>query len=292
MSFTIGNIVAIIADAAGNLAEFVDDGGISRLRTSPKIEAGTNEIGKVAQGTKAAAADAWPGVLYDASGNVVGVVLDGSVYRIQGENLLVGKTAGAGSNKEVSVIDDTTDANVKRLQTETALKPGSQISVIEGAAVATDAVIDFLENGGSEDMVVDGSTTPVEFSFTADPSDDITVNEIRIVFVADTINWGAFGKGGGVLTNGIELQVQLDGAASPTTLFEIFRNEDFMRMNNPYTEFNGSDDLISASLAFGGIEKLTAGSSDFIKVIIKDNLTSALRNLSYLTATFYGTKET
>jgi len=53
------------------------------------IPAGTNEIGKVAQGTKAAGSAAWPQVLYDASGNAVGVVLDGSLYRLQAQAKII-----------------------------------------------------------------------------------------------------------------------------------------------------------------------------------------------------------
>lgn len=44
-----------------------DTDGIKKI-TDP-LPAGTNELGKVAQGTKGAAANGWPVVLYDASGN-------------------------------------------------------------------------------------------------------------------------------------------------------------------------------------------------------------------------------
>jgi hypothetical protein len=66
------------------LASIKDTDGIKKI-TDP-LPAGTNEIGKVAQGTKAAAADGWPQVLYDASGNPVGVLQDGALYRLQTSN--------------------------------------------------------------------------------------------------------------------------------------------------------------------------------------------------------------
>ena len=54
-------------DTAGNPVSVTLDGAVYRLETYSTIQAGTNEIGKVAQGTKALPADAWPVVLYDAS---------------------------------------------------------------------------------------------------------------------------------------------------------------------------------------------------------------------------------
>lgn len=63
------------------LASLKDTDGIKKI-TDP-LPVGTNEIGAVAQGTKAVAADAWPTAIYDASGNAVGVLLDGVVYRLQ-----------------------------------------------------------------------------------------------------------------------------------------------------------------------------------------------------------------
>lgn len=48
-----------------------DTAGIKKI--TDQLPAGTNEIGKVAQGTKGAGANAWPTVLYDVNGNAVAV---------------------------------------------------------------------------------------------------------------------------------------------------------------------------------------------------------------------------
>lgn len=93
---------AVLYDASGNAVSVVLDGAIYRLQTGSKIArasdgafvnpatedtlalikstdgikkivdalpTGTNEIGKVAQGTKGAGSNAWPVALYDGSGN-------------------------------------------------------------------------------------------------------------------------------------------------------------------------------------------------------------------------------
>lgn len=75
------------------LVAIKDTAGVKKI--TDQLPAGTNEIGKVAQGTKAAGTGAWPEVLYDASGNVVGVVLEGSVYRLQTQAVVRGVVKGA-----------------------------------------------------------------------------------------------------------------------------------------------------------------------------------------------------
>lgn len=66
------------------------------------LPAGSNEIGKVAQGTKAAGSGAWPEVLYDASGNAVGVIDDSGTYRLQ----VQAKIAAGGAAQKVILYDD------------------------------------------------------------------------------------------------------------------------------------------------------------------------------------------
>jgi len=64
-----------------------------------QIRALTNaDVVKADQGTKGAAGNAWPQVLYDAGGNTVGVVLDGSIYRLQTQAKIVRASDGAQIN--------------------------------------------------------------------------------------------------------------------------------------------------------------------------------------------------
>jgi len=87
----IGNVDLASAIPAG-------DNNIGNVDLASAIPAGTNEIGKVAQGTKAAAANAWPLYVVDSSGNSVGVVLDGAVYRFRTETKVVRTSDGAQIN--------------------------------------------------------------------------------------------------------------------------------------------------------------------------------------------------
>lgn len=65
------------------LASIKDTDGIKKITDGVQLNAGTAEIGKVAQGTKAAGSAAWPTVLYDAAGNAVTVTEDAGVYRVE-----------------------------------------------------------------------------------------------------------------------------------------------------------------------------------------------------------------
>jgi len=231
--------------------------------------------------------------LTDDDGNAVGIVLDGTEYRIQGENLLVGKTEGAGSNKEVSVIDDADESAAKRLLVEADIKPGATINVVPSAVTATQAVIlDLEESGGSDEMVIDGDPTPVVFEVTADPDDDILLSELRMMFIADPINWGHFGKAGGALTVGVEISINVNEAVSPTVVSTIYLNDDFVALLRTWTEFGGNYNLLVSSIVFSGVERLVAGSSDYVRITINDDLTSVLRKIQSFRAKLHGSKET
>jgi hypothetical protein len=194
--------------------------------------------------------------LYDEAGNPIATLNDGGDYRLK-----------------VDVIG----------------------TVSTGApAVLNQVVTGFLENGGSEDMVVDGSVTPQVFQFDAESgvgAADIFVTELRLVFVTSSLSWGHFGKSpGGILSSGVLVEAVIDSGTT-VSLTNLVRNEDFMRLDSPLTELNAGSDLISASFRFNGTEKLVKDTGDMVKVTIRDNLTAANKAINYFTATFYGFKE-
>jgi hypothetical protein len=92
-------------------AVLVDTGQIETLLTSIKstdgikkitdqLPAGTNEIGKVAQGTKSALVDAWPTVVTDAAGNAISSQDDAGVRRLE----ISGKVSVTGASPPPSTL--------------------------------------------------------------------------------------------------------------------------------------------------------------------------------------------
>jgi len=63
------------------LASIKDTDGIKKI--TDELPAGTQEVGKVAQGTKGVGTNAWPVQLYDSAGNPATITNDAGVYRVE-----------------------------------------------------------------------------------------------------------------------------------------------------------------------------------------------------------------
>ena len=219
-------------------------------------------------------------------------ILVNAIERLEARSKLTGQVAGAGPEVDATIIEDTENSAEKRIQTEARLAPGSLVNIGTGVpANPSDLVISFCVNGSSENMLVDGSSTVVNFDFVADPTDDLAINSLLLVFSADDFEFdgSSFGPNS-VLSNGIDLQTIIGGVT--TTVFCIKQNEDFLRVpgRTPIVNNTGPKDIMAIDLSFGGLVKLTAGSADKVRVQIQDNLTSV--KLKYLTGTVYAVKET
>ena len=102
----IASLLVNSADIETILTAIRDSAGIKKI--TDQLPAGTNEIGKVKQGTKAALKDAWPTVLTDDDGNAFSSSLDVGVRRqeIAGKVSIVGASPPPATNS-FSVFADT-----------------------------------------------------------------------------------------------------------------------------------------------------------------------------------------
>jgi hypothetical protein len=169
----------------------------------------------------------------------------------------------------------------------------SALQVTVGAAASTGAITELLLNTGSPDMVVNGSGTPVDFVLNADATDDIVLTGVRLVFSASFFNFdgGTFGKGGGTLSNGVDINIVANDGTFTDTLATLTVNEDFLRLIQFSVSQAGATDVMAATLPFGGRVVLVGGSSDKVAVQIKDNLAAGARGISYFSGTVYGVVE-
>jgi len=265
---------ATLSTADGRLAtidavldSIKDVDGIKKI--TDQLPAGTNEIGAVAQGTKASAVNAWPEYLVDSSGNVVGVVLDGAVYRLQTDSKVAKGSSALG---HLEALDVST--GVVRLKTSLYSQAGEPVSLPStSASVRNECVL----NGTNPSLLVDGSTTPVVFTYDADPSHDISLQEIRFTVAANSVTFGsdAFGSRAGPLSNGLLLEsTTSEGTFTVTTLYQ---NEDFVNFSSPggFSWVVSSKDLMTSAYLIGGGLVLRAGTSDKVSVTVRDNLSSA-----------------
>jgi hypothetical protein len=152
-------------------------------------------------------------------------------------------------------------------------------------------ILVFLENGGSENMRVDGDPTPVVFS--AGPSDTgevWSIREVLLTFAADDFEFDGTSFGSLVaLTNGFSIEIIKDSVS--TEIFRVTQNEDFLRVpgRTPLVNNTGPKDVLGAALSFQGLV-LNEATSDTVQVSIRDDLTST--KLKYLTATLFAVKVT
>ena len=142
-------------------------------------------------------------------------------------------------------------------------------------------ISDYLKNGSSPDMNVNGSGTPQNFNYNAASStkfiDSITV------YLSDDADFTEVGVGGIAtsLTNGILLTYQSKGIAA--TLVNLQSNMDIISMFH-YQVFSDVDTgILSTSRIYVATFKLehrialVPGNSDYFRATIRDNLSSLVR---------------
>jgi len=244
-----------------------DTDGIKKI--TDQLPAGTNEIGKVAQGTKAAAADGWPLYLVDNAGHVVGVVLDGAIYRLQADAKIA---KGASDLVHLDAID--TASGRGRLEATLLTQAGDPVSF---PSVSESIKNDFVLNAGSSDLRVDGSITPVIFEYLADATHDLALQEIRFTIAANSITFGTdyFGSKSGPLTNGMLVEVVVESGT--VVLYNLIQNESFVNFSSPggFEWVVSSKDMMTSCSVIGGGLVLRSGSADKVRVTVRDDLSSA-----------------
>lgn len=210
-------------------------------------------------------------LIIDQTGNKVGIVLDGSIYRLQSDSKIA---KGDSDLVHLEVLD--TESGKGRLKSTLYNPEGEAIAF--GSIPSNPASIknDFVKNGTNTSLLVDGSVTPVEFTYLPDATYDISIQEIKFVMVSNAISFGTnyFGATSGSLSNGLLIEIRSND--SPGTIFNIVQNECFIHFASPggFNWVVSSKDMMSSTYLVGGALKLIHGSSDYIKVTVRDDIDS------------------
>lgn len=251
------------------LAEIMSVNGVKKI-TDP-LPAGTNEIGKAAQGTRAAAGAGWPMYLVDPDGHVAGLYLDGAIYRLQ----MDGKV-GVGDSGLVHLDAIDTASGCGRLKSTLYTQDGDPVSFGSVPPNPESIKNAFILNGSNDSLLVDGSSTPVVFSYDADSTHDISVQELKFVVAANGITFGT-DKFGVItkLTNGLLIELTANGNTG--TVANLTTNECFAHLSSPggFIWVVSSKDMLAVSYVIGGSLRLKAGTADKVSVTVRDNLTAA-----------------
>lgn len=195
----------------------------------------------------------------------------------------------------ITIINDVTTPANKRLLVEADIKPGSSVKVSRFPSDPAAFVSTFLKNNSSKEMNVDGSTTPVDFIFNADPVYDIALDKIKFIFHCDSLPTGGddFGSDG-ILDNGVKFDIILNSVT--TELVVLNTNDDFLLFPQQGTQLPSYDgpigDVLVASFDFDGAVVMSAGSSDQLKIIVRDDIRSNSKHKCNLfRAAVYGIKD-
>jgi hypothetical protein len=174
-------------------------------------------------------------------------------------------------------------ARLFRMQADRSLVVTTQATPGDPGQIVTD----FVRNGGSRDLRVDGSSTPADFEFVADVADDTYIKALSFVLVAPTISFGGTRFANlSTLSNGV--QVLFDLGSGANEFFNIQRNEDFIHFASPggYGYDVASSDVIRSQKGVGGAIKLTGGTTNKIIVRIRDKLDIGLEVFECLVEAF------
>lgn len=161
-----------------------------------------------------------------------------------------------------------------------------------GADIPSDPaafVLEFAENGGSENLRVDGSTTPVVFTQGPIGVGEVwSLREILITFTADDFSFDGLSFGpNAALTNGIQFEIVKNSVS--VEVFRVKQNEDFIRAPGrlPLVNNTGPKDILGSVLSFDGLV-LDQSDGDIVRITVHDDLTSV--KIKYLTASIFATR--
>lgn len=208
-------------------------------------------------------------ILYDENGNPVGVVLDGSIYRLQTEAKLA-----VGS--KVILTDGVHEAGITS---------GGRLAV-DVSRDARGVVTEYLKNGSSAEMAVDGDPTPQEFVWNPG-SNDVEGAALAFVIEDSTIRFGDDFGGIDALTNGVLLTIKASDVTY--TLADIQRTRELSQLASPggFDVYAANPDHLRAELSLEGFLFKASGTyptDDYVKVTIRDDID----RLSHMSALFKG----
>lgn len=141
------------------------------------------------------------------------------------------------------------------------------------------------ESGGNDDLRVDGSVIPKIFTFDADATKDIELFEIRLIITTDDIHFlgNYFLQSPVALTNGLLIEVISESGTVTAVIGNLKTSEDFLGL--PFTtgqaELSSPKDQMVLVTNLGGVVVLRKGTSDQVKITVRDDLNPAVSAVKY-----------
>lgn len=200
-------------------------------------------------------------------------VLDGTLYRLQAE-------------AKVAIDKNGTLHHLRVLENGSLVTTGTAVPVSDPTKIRNEYVV----NGGSSDLRVNGSGTPVVFTYAADSTVDTRIISINFMLVASSIKFDGDSFGPiSALTNGVEVKITAESQTAIIHEFFITEHIREFASSGGFDYFVAANDAVGSLLDVGGSLTLVAGSADKIEVTIRDKLTS--KKIKYFACFVKGIKE-
>lgn len=161
------------------------------------------------------------------------------------------------------------------------------------SVVAAPFVSDFLSSDGSNDLLVNGSITSVDFNINADPDLDTYIKTISVIISDPAARLDRYG-GAVALTNGTQLIWETQDLGTINVASSIKTNLGFVRSTGVNPAFGSGADAFKADLSGAGADaflpvfdlanifglvygvRLRAGTNDKLIFRIRDDLTASI----------------
>ena len=181
--------------------------------------------------------------------------------------------------------DFATETTLAKIKAQTALLTfiGDRLKVDAEVVIMAEPrpgkrIAEFLkESGGSPDLNIDGSSTPVTFSAAPPTGKKWFIHSISLVMEDASINFTKFGGITGGLTNGLEVKVK-EGGLAEALLGNFKRNGDFFIFTTGVKLESASLDILTIEVNIkvetGTTFELADANSEIFKAIVNDDLTT------------------
>lgn len=209
-------------------------------------------------------------ILYDAAGNPVNVILDGGVYKLA----VAVSTPAGGAATEVKIRDGA-GVRLAGVNNANRLLVDAQISTA-GAG----AIIAYLEDTTpTNEMAVDGSTTPVVYSWSPGATYDVETSALSLILEDGSIKFGENFMGETTLPNGMLIEIKADDVVYQIT--NLKRTREVLQDAAPggFEVIVASPNVVKGYFGVGGLilrKQGTFATDDYVRATVRDDLSKLL----------------
>lgn len=175
------------------------------------------------------------------------------------------------SGENVVIVDPTTPSQKAIVDSQGRLKTSTEITAgaVGPPADPSTHFVEFVRNGGSAEMNVDGSTTSVSFTLTVPANETWYIRGLGFNLADSNIaNINNFGNIAGPLTNGLLIELSYNGTTH--TITNLKTNTALLHNFHEV----GADIFTATIFGFMPLDpSMTLETGDFVRATVRDNLT-------------------